>query len=242
LTGTTAGRIVLGDAPHFRAGRLTMRVLIVDDHTEVLELVGRALSRDGHDVTTALNVADALSAASSYRPELVVLDLGLPDGAGEDLCRTLRERDESLAILILTAQTQVTARVRGLDAGADDYLSKPFAVAELRARVRALSRRVRGPRRTLGSSGEVELDFAARRAKRAGVEAPITAREWAILELLAANAGRVVSKAALLERVWQRQGASEAASLEVLMGRIRKKLGTDLVRTVRGEGYALAVD
>jgi two-component system, OmpR family, response regulator len=242
LTGNAAGRIVLSDAPHFRAGRLTMRVLIVDDHTEVLELVGRALSRDGHDVTTALSVADALSAASTHRPELVVLDLGLPDGAGEDLCRTLRERDERLAILILTAQTEVTARVRGLDAGADDYLSKPFAVAELRARVRALSRRVRGPRRALGSSGEVELDFAARRAKRAGVEAPITAREWAILELLAANAGRVVSKAALLERVWQRQGASEAASLEVLMGRIRKKLGTDLVRTVRGEGYALAVD
>jgi DNA-binding response OmpR family regulator len=219
-----------------------MRVLIVDDHQAVLELVGRALSRDGHDVATAQNVSEALAAFESRDPELVVLDLGLPDGSGEELCRTFRERNAELALLILTAQSHVAARVRGLDAGADDYLPKPFAVAELRARVRALARRARRPQTTVVAGGAVELDFASRKARRAGAEAPVTAREWAILELLAASPGQLVTKEALLERVWQRKGPSEAASLEVLMGRIRKKLGTEVVRTVRGEGYALAVD
>jgi two-component system, OmpR family, response regulator len=139
-------------------------------------------------------VAEAIAAVNVQKPELVVLDLGLPDGAGEDLCRTLRASDEGLAILILTAQSHVAARVRGLDAGADDYLAKPFAVAELRARVRALSRRAERSRPARFTSGEVELDFASRRARRAGVEAPVTAREWAILEVLAANAGRVVAR------------------------------------------------
>jgi len=216
-----------------------MRVLVVDDHEEVLELVERALVRDSHQVVTARSVTEARAAFAAESVGLVVLDLGLPDGSGESFCRELRADGDGPAILILTAENRVSSRVRCLDAGADDYLSKPFAVAELRARVRALSRRTgsRAPKRF--EKGDVGLDFAARRAHRAEQEAPVTAREWAILEILAENRGRVVPRTELLERVWQRQGEAESASLEVLIGRIRRKLGSDLVRTVRGEGYAL---
>jgi DNA-binding response OmpR family regulator len=216
-----------------------MRVLVVDDHPEVLDLVERALRRDAHEVFPAATFDAALRQLEQRRPDIVVLDLGLPDGSGEELCREIRKSDGGPAILILTAENRVASRVRCLDAGADDYLSKPFAVAELRARVRALSRRARALAPKSFERGGVELDFASRRALVSGKEAPITSREWAILEILAATPGRVVARAELLDRVWHRQGEAEAASLEVLIGRIRRKLGAEVVRTVRGEGYAL---
>jgi two-component system OmpR family response regulator len=144
-------------------------------------------------------------------------------------------------ILVLTAQSAVASRVRCLDAVADDYLSKPFAVAvaELRARVRALSRRVRVGPPPLLQRGKAVLDFEGRRATLDAREAPITAREWAILECLARARGAVVSRQELLERVWTRNDAAAAASPEVLIGRIRRKLGNDLIRTLRGGGYVL---
>jgi two-component system, OmpR family, response regulator len=219
-----------------------MRVLIVDDHREVLELVERALSRDQHQVFTADSAERALEELGARNPDIIVLDLGLPDGSGEDLCRTIRSTSDSPAILVLTAQSAVASRVRCLDAGADDYLTKPFAVAELRARVRALSRRTQAAGPRLWQRGGLALDFAARRASLDQREAPITAREWAILECLARAAGRVVPRQQLLEQVWARADAASAASLEVLIGRIRRKLGSDVVRTLRGGGYALADD
>jgi two-component system OmpR family response regulator len=215
-----------------------MRVLVVDDDAELLELVERALIRDRHEVLTAASAEQALGVLEEYRADLIVLDLGLPGASGEELCRTLRRRGPSPAILVLTAQSAVSSRVRCLDSGADDYLTKPFAVAELRARVRAVGRRAAVARPDLVVSGNVRLDFANRRAQVAGDEAPITAREWAILEVLASERGRVVGRDELLDRLWNQSNGAASASLEVLVGRIRRKLGSEIVRTVRGKGYA----
>jgi DNA-binding response OmpR family regulator len=220
--------------------RIGMRVLVVDDQTDVLDLLERALRRDDHVVYTAGSTREARAQLDAHAVDLIVLDLGLPDGSGEELCRALRAEGHETSILILTARNAVASRVECLDAGADDYLGKPFAVAELRARVRALGRRRAGVRVFVCEHGGLQLDFSARRALRDGKQAPITAREWSILEVLATQRGRVVSKRELLDSVWGDASEATAASLEVLIARIRRKLGPDAIRTVRGEGYAFA--
>jgi DNA-binding response OmpR family regulator len=218
-----------------------VNVLVVDDHAELLELLGRALESDGHAVRAAKSHAAALFELERARPDLAILDLGLPDGSGESLCSDIHRKKLAGAILVLTAQDAVTSRVRCLDLGADDFLGKPFAVAELRARVRALARRARrGPVATVFTRG-VELDFARRRAAAKGREVALTSREWSILELLAAEAA-LVTRSDLLEGIWGNDDERSSASLEVLIGRIRKKLGAEIVRTVRGEGYAFGRD
>ncbi len=215
-----------------------MRILLVDDHVEVLELVARALERDDHRVTTAGSLQAARAALSAEPADLLILDLGLPDGSGEAFCRELRGGGFEAPILVLTARSAVAERVACLDGGADDFLSKPFAVAELRARVRALGRRRSVPRVVVYERPGLRLHFSERTAWVNGVQAPITSREWSILELLAARRGRVVSRQELLEGVWGDVDESTSGSLEVLIARIRKKLASDLIRTVRGEGYA----
>lgn len=214
-----------------------MRILVVDDHVELQSLVERSLVRDGHEVMLAGDKAKARELLGSHRFDLLVLDLGLPDGSGLTLCRELRESGSTLPVLVLTAQTRVAARVESLDAGADDHLGKPFAVAELRARVRALGRRAGLSRDEPFKAGEAEIDFGTRRAFRGGKRAMLTAREWEILELLASRKGAVVTRAELVQLAWRGETGSEA-TLEVLISRIRRKLGSELVRTVRGEGYA----
>ncbi|MBP8809023.1 MAG: response regulator transcription factor [Kofleriaceae bacterium] len=216
-----------------------MRVLVVDDEAEVRSVVARALRADGHAVTTAEDLESARERVAEGA-ELIVLDLRLPDGFGLELCRELRADGSTVPILLLTALSQVALRVEGLDAGADDFLGKPFAVAELRARVRALGRRGALPRGLTYRNDDLVLDVAGRHATRAGQEVAITAREWAILEILVRRAGRVVSRLDLLESVWGDASETAASSLEVLVGRLRRKLGSDLIRTLRGEGYALA--
>jgi DNA-binding response OmpR family regulator len=216
-----------------------MRILVVDDHPEVLDVVQRALVRDGHEVTTASSAADATDTLEHKPADLIVLDVALPDASGIDLCRTLRRAGQNVPILLLTAHRAVEHRVSGLDAGADDFLGKPFAVAELRARVRALGRRGALPKQLLVERGDVSLDFLARRATRGGREVPLTAKEWSVLDLLASRAGRPVARSEILELVW---GDAElgGASLEVLIARIRRKLDEEIVRTHRGFGYAFA--
>jgi DNA-binding response OmpR family regulator len=220
-----------------------VNVLIVDDHAELLELVGRALENDAHSVRTVGTYTDARLELERARPDLAIVDLGLPDGSGEALCAEIHQKKLAAAILVLTAQSAVTSRVRCLDLGADDFLGKPFAVAELRARVRALARRARrGPVATV-STKNLGLDFARRRASVNGREVALTSREWSILEMLASEStGAVVTRSDLLVGIWGNSDERSAASLEVLIGRIRKKLGVDTVRTVRGEGYAFGSD
>lgn len=217
-----------------------MRLLIVDDDVEVRNLLVRALERDGHLVTAVASAGDARRVLGEGSIDLVVLDLALPDGTGTHLCRELRRTRAVLPVLMLTAHSEVATRVESLDAGADDFLGKPFAVAELRARVRALGRRRNA---TFGAvsieRGDLRVELAARRAARGGAELSLTPREWAILDALAARAGHVVARSVLLEEVWGEATKAAEGSLEVLVGRIRRKLGEGVVRTIRGEGYAL---
>lgn len=202
-------------------------------------VVARALRADGHAVVVAADLASARDRLSDGT-DLLVLDLGLPDGFGLELCRELRQAGATTPILLLTALSQVALRVEGLDAGADDFLAKPFAVAELRARVRALGRRGALPRGLVYRRGDVVLDVAGRRATRGGEDVAVTAREWSILELLARGPGRVVSRGELLDGVWGEASETAGKSLEVLIGRLRRKLGPELIHTLRGEGYSLA--
>ena len=216
-----------------------MRILVVDDDDVVQSAVARALRADGHVVLTAGNLDTARENVASG-VDLIVLDLRLPDGFGLELCRELRSEGACAPILLLTALTDVAQRVEGLDAGADDFMAKPFAIAELRARVRALGRRGPTPRGFLVTLGDVVIDFAGRDARRAGKPVSLTAREWSILEVLARRSGRLVQYFDLLEGVWGEVNDTVADTLGVLVGRLRRKLGTDLIRTFRGEGYALA--
>jgi two-component system OmpR family response regulator len=218
-----------------------MHVLVVDDQPEVRALLLQALERERHRVTLADSIGAADASIASTAPDVVVLDVALPDGSGLELCRRLRARADWTPILLLTAHSTVRHRVEGLDAGADDFLPKPFAIAELRARVRALHRRGPIARREVLQLGNVSLDLSACLALRDGVEAPITGREWSILEFLVARRGHVASRTAILEALWGEANERSNASLEVLVGRIRRKLGAGVVRTIRGEGYALGI-
>lgn len=221
----------------WQSGRV--RVLVVDDEADVRSVVARALRTDGHVVTTSEDLATARDRVAQGT-DLIVLDLRLPDGSGLALCAELRAQGCAVPILLLSAWSHVAVRVEGLDAGADDFLAKPFAVAELRARVRALGRRGTLAPSVIYRCEDVHLDFSGRHATRGGMPVAVTAREWAILEMLARRAGRVVSRRDLLEGVWGDAGELAASSLEVLIGRLRRKLGAELIRTLRGEGYALA--
>lgn len=201
-----------------------------------------ALREAGHTVVTAADLEAARGRLAEGGFSVVLLDWMLPDGSGTELCKEMRQSGDTTPILVLTARGGVEDRVEGLDAGADDYLRKPFAVAELLARVRALSRR--GPRvlEPVVTFGPVQIRLAERSVRVHGEEAPITAREMAILEVLLRNRGRAVARTDILQAVWGSEDAS-GASLEVLIGRIRRKLGQTgehLLRTHRGFGYSIA--
>lgn len=218
-----------------------MQILVVDDHHEVRDLLERAFARDGHRVRAAGSIAEAERALAEHEPDVIVLDLALPDGRGDVLCRDLRRRGVEVPILLLTAHGEVPQRVAGFEAGADDFLPKPFAIAELRARVRALARRGPLHRPVVLREGGLDIDLAARRAERDGDAVPLTAREWAVIELLASRRGRVVGRLEILEAVWGDDTPAASASLDVIVARIRRKLGPAVVRTMRGEGYALGL-
>lgn len=201
---------------------------------------------EGLLMSSAGTVADAERALerATDPPRLVVLDVRLPDGSGIDLCRAWRLRGIDVPILILTAQTDVASRVEGLEAGADDYLCKPFALAELRARVRSLLRRggVAPEKEDRISFVDLDLDLRRRLAYHRGQELALTRREFDVLARLARGHGIVVAKDDILEEIWGEATPESAASLEVIIGRIRRKIdspgGVSAIRTVRGIGYS----
>jgi DNA-binding response OmpR family regulator len=217
-----------------------MRILVVDDHAETRELIARNLTRAAHVVRAAASCAEADRAIDAAVPDVVVLDVMLPDGSGFELCARWRAQSRNVPILLLTARGDVRDRVEGLDAGADDYLVKPFALAELNARVRALGRRGPIVRDRIAEFGAVRIDLDRRQVTVRDRRVPLTAKELCIMEVLA-NKGGVVPRDHLLESVWGEVHESAQASLEVLIGRIRRKLGaaSSVLRTIRGVGYSL---
>ena len=221
------------------------RVLVVDDDPQLREALSRALELDDYQVSTANNGAQALEAISSQRPDVVVLDVMMPYVGGLDVCRTLRERKDRLPILVLTARDEVGDRVAGLDAGADDYLTKPFALDELRARLRALLRRTTPDDDSAAALryDDLTLDPAARTVHRGDRPIDLTRTEYALLELLMRNAGRPLPRDVIMERVWGWESEPTSNSLEVFIGYLRRKTESDgeprLIHTVRGVGYVL---
>jgi DNA-binding response OmpR family regulator len=222
------------------------RVLLVEDSERLAQTVAMSLRGDGHAVVVAGGVKAADEAIASASFDVAVLDVGLPDGSGLDWCRALRSSDNQLPILVLTARNDVADRVGGLDAGADDYLGKPFSLDELRARLRALCRR--GPRWTdsVRRFGRVAIDGDKRVVSVDGVRLALTAREFDVVAVISSREGRVVPRDELLEAVWGDSNDKAAASLEVLLVRIRRKLGErgvrEALRTVRQVGYVWSLE
>ena len=216
-----------------------MRVLVVDDDEAVRSALTHALHRDGYDVSTAADGATALATMLGLRHDAVVLDVLMPEPNGLEVCRAIRARGDGTPILMLTARDLVSDRVAGLDAGADDYLAKPFALEELRARLRALLRRS-GAGADVLRFADVELDLAAHQARRHGEPMPLTKTEFALLELFLRNPGRVLSRTQIFESVWGFDFSPESSGLWVYVSYLRSKMGEPrLIQTVRGLGYVL---
>ncbi len=218
---------------------LSVEVLIVDDEPAVVDALDRALVQEGYAVASAGDGRAALERVARARPDAVILDVSMPQMSGLEVCRRMRANGDRTPVLMLTARNQVTDRVAGLDAGADDYLVKPFAPEELLARLRALLRRGREPDEVVGFA-DVVLDVRARTARRGARELHLSAREAALLELLVRNPRQVVSREMALERIW---GSTHAASPNVVdryVSYLRRKLGEPpLIETVRGVGFVL---
>lgn len=223
-------------------------VLVVDDEPKIIRFIKTSLSLSGYDILTANTGRAALSAFDMQRPDVVILDLGLPDLDGLDVLKTIRSYS-TRPVLILTARDDEQDKVRGLELGADDYLTKPFSTSELRARIEAVLRRVRWSPQpsdlTEFSLDSLHIDFRRRRVMVGGEEVHLTPTEYHLLRVLVQNNGRVLSHAELLGQVWGEQYRSDLAILRVNISRLRQKLEPDpreprFVVTVPGVGYTLA--
>ena len=220
-----------------------MRILVVDDEPSVREAVERALRLDGHEVRLAADGHEAIGAMAQESPDAVVLDVLMPRVDGIQLCRRMRGAGDRTPVLMVTARDSIGDRVTGLDAGADDYLVKPFALEELLARVRALLRRSGSAGGELLRFGDLELDAGAHEVRRGGREIELTRTEFLLLELLMRNPRQVLTRSVIFERVWGYDFGPGSNSLEVYVGYLRRKTEAAgeprLIRTVRGVGYVL---
>jgi two-component system, OmpR family, response regulator len=220
-----------------------MRLLVVEDDAKLVRALQRGFQREGYAVDLARDGDEALAQASMYDYDAVVLDVMLPGKDGFDVCRALRRDERSVPVLMLTARDQVRDRIRGLDAGADDYLVKPFDFGELLARLRALIRRGPSEAPAVVEVGDLRVDPARHVVTRAGRPVELTAREFEVLYYLARHAGEVVSRSQLLEHVWEDNYDGTTNVVDVYIGYLRKKLERPfrrrLIRTVRGLGFRL---
>jgi two-component system, OmpR family, response regulator len=245
ITGPTVGPV-----PHLalisRRDNGGMRVLVVEDEPKMAALVARGLREEGHAADVAARGEDALWMAKAAAYDAIVLDIMLPGLDGFATCRRLRGQGTWVPVLMLTARDAVIDRVAGLDAGADDYLLKPFSFAELLARLRALVRRAPGERPTLLEAGDLRLDPAARRVWRGESELELSAKEFALLELMLRRRGHTLSRAQLLEGAWDLGFESRSNLVDVYVRYLRDKIdrpfGRRSIETVRGVGYRLRED
>lgn len=221
-----------------------MRVLVVEDEPVIADFIVRGLTEQGYAVDLARDGAAALELADPGSFDVILLDIMLPKVDGLTVCRRLRERGNKTPVLMLTARDTVDDRVRGLDSGADDYLVKPFAFAELVARVRALSRRVPGLTDTVLRVADLELDTATRSARRGDRGIELTTKEYALLEYLMRNPNRVLTRTMITDRVWNHDTLNLANVIDVYIGHLRRKIDDGhairLIQTVRGAGYKIA--
>ncbi len=221
----------------------SMRILVVEDEKRVASFVARALREQGHQVDIAETGERGLELAQGNLYELIVLDVRLPSMSGVQLCRELRQAGIESPILMLTARTLIEQRVEGLDAGADDYMTKPFVLAELNARVRALTRRGLHNRNARLQVADLEIDRHKRAASRAGKPLSLTVKEFSMLELLMLNAPRAVTRSEIIEYVWSYGFDTETNLVEVYVNRLRQKIDQNsqskLIHTVRGVGYQM---
>ena len=222
-----------------------MRLLIAEDDPALGVFLSRGLESDGHRVRLATDGAAALAAFREDLPDLTILDLNMPVKDGEQVLEELRLLDSNLPVLILTGRTELETRVRCLDLGADDLMSKPFSLHELRARCRALLRRKREARLVL-RAGDLEIDRMERTVRRAGQPVSLTNKEFALLEQLLLNRGQCVSRVELLDTVWNVEPAQTTNIVDVYVNYLRRKLKDPapghLLRTVRGQGYRIPAD
>jgi two-component system OmpR family response regulator len=216
-----------------------MRILLIEDDTVLGAAVRDQIAADGHSVDWAMRLDTARDALAGAAFDLVLLDLMLPDGLGLTFLKALRSRGEVTPVIILTALDQVSDRIDGLNAGADDYLVKPFDLAELSARIGSVARRYMGNPNPIINHGALEVDRVAKSVRRNGKTVTLTAREWALFDAFLARPGQLLSKAQLEDKLYAFDAEIESNTIEVHVSRLRKKLGNDVIDTERGLGYRL---
>jgi two-component system, OmpR family, response regulator len=216
-----------------------MRVLIVEDDQVLGDAVREHIAASGHGVDLMKRIDEAREALATVAYDLVLLDLNLPDGRGLELLRELRRAGSKVPVIVLTAMDQIASRIEGLNSGADDYLVKPFDLSELSARVAAVARRYGGNPNPLVHIGDVDIDMAQRVITVAGRSVDLTAREWAVLERLLRRPNAIIAKSEIEDSLYDFGAEIESNAVEVYVSRLRKKLGRDTIKTIRGVGYRI---
>ncbi|GIC78433.1 response regulator transcription factor [Moritella sp. F3] len=219
-----------------------MKVLIVEDEPQLAQQMQQQLTAQGFIVDCAYDGEEAHFMGSTETYDAVVLDLGLPKIDGLTVLKKWRAENLAMPVIILTARSLLHEKIEGLNAGADDYLAKPFQMGELVARLQALVRRAAGKASSIVTVGDIRLDISASTVTNAGLSVTLTAHEFKVLSYLMLHLGQVVSRATLIEHIYAQDFDRDSNTIEVFVGRLRKKLGSKMIETVRGLGYRIALD